>query len=201
VRELFIATGNRGKLKEIDAILQGVVDHLVTPSACLPLPLVEEDGVTFEENAIKKARAAASASGIPSLADDSGLVVDILGGRPGVLSARFAGEHASDGENIARLLAELATTPAGPRRARFVCVMALCHPDGRCETFDGTLEGQIIDTPRGSHGFGYDPVFHLDEYDATLAELPADIKNRISHRAKALEQLKSYLAARVPSAE
>jgi XTP/dITP diphosphohydrolase len=201
VKELFVATGNRGKLKEIEAILQGVVELLVPPSACLPLPVVEEDGSTFEENAIKKARAAATATGIPALADDSGLVVDILGGRPGVLSARFAGAHASDGENITRLLAELATAPAAPWRARFVCVMALCQPDGGCQTFSGTLEGRIVSTPRGSHGFGYDPVFHLDDYDATLAELPADIKNRISHRAHALEQLKSHLAVIVRSAE
>jgi XTP/dITP diphosphohydrolase len=195
MKQLFVATGNRGKLSEIRAILHGVVDELLSPDQFPNLPEVEEDGATFEENAIKKARSAAQATGLPSLADDSGLVVDLLHGRPGVLSARYAGEGASDGANIAKLLQDLSSLPAEPKRAHFVCVMAFCLPDGSCATFHGELHGEIISDPAGSHGFGYDPVFYLPDYGMTLAQLDPEQKNVISHRAAALARLRGNLAA------
>jgi XTP/dITP diphosphohydrolase len=194
MKQLFVATGNRGKLAEIRAILNGVVEELVSPDRYPALPAVDEDGDTFEANALKKALSAARATGLPALADDSGLVVDLLGGRPGVLSARYAGMGASDAENMARLLRDLSSFPPGPRTARFVCVMALCLPDGSCRTFHGELHGEIIAEPAGSHGFGYDPVFFLPDHGRTLAQLEPEQKNVISHRGAALARLKEALA-------
>jgi XTP/dITP diphosphohydrolase len=193
MRELFVATRNRGKLKEFEALFAGVVDRLLSPADMPDVPDVEEDGATFQENALKKARSAALAIGKPVLADDSGLVVDALGGSPGVFSARYAGEAASDCDNNARLLDEMALVPAGRRTAAFRCVIALCLPDGDCRTFDGELKGIILAAPRGTGGFGYDPLFLVPECGQTLAELPLEIKNRISHRGKALAKLKEYL--------
>jgi XTP/dITP diphosphohydrolase len=194
MKRLLVATGNRGKLAEIAAILSGVVDEILSPADVPGLPAVDEDGATFEENAVKKALSASRATGLPVLADDSGLVVDILGGRPGIHSARYAGEGASDADNTAKLLRELAPLPTGPRRARFVCVVALCLPDGSCSTFSGELPGEIVPEPSGNHGFGYDPVFYLPEYGQTLAELSPQTKNLISHRAAALARLRDHLA-------
>ncbi len=191
--ELFVATRNRGKLKEFESLFAGVVDRLLSPADIPDVPEVTEDGATFQENAVKKARAAAQAIGKPAFADDSGLVVDALGGRPGVYSARFAGEGASDHDNNALLLREMSFIPAEKRTAAFRCVIALCFPDGTCRTFDGELKGVILDTPRGMGGFGYDPLFLVPEYGQTLAELPLDVKNRISHRGNALAKLKEYL--------
>ncbi len=142
---------------------------------------------------MKKACSAALATGKPVLADDSGLVVDALGGDPGVFSARYAGEGASDNDNNTKLLVEMVNLPAERRSAAFCCVIALCFPDGTCRTFDGELRGVILDAPRGTGGFGYDPLFLVPEYGQTLAELPLDIKNSISHRGKALAKLKEYL--------
>ena len=194
MKELVVATGNRGKLLEIGELLRDRVERLLSPADFAAFPVVVEDGVTFAENAVKKALAAAEATGRPVLADDSGLVVDALGGRPGVYSARFAGEDAGDGDNNARLLEELAEVPQEQRTAAFHCVIALCYPDGTCRTFDGELRGLILATPRGSGGFGYDPLFLVPEFGQTLAELPMTIKNRISHRGKALAALKEFLA-------
>lgn len=193
MRELFVATRNRGKLKEFESLFAGVVDRLLSPADIPDVPEVTEDGTTFQENAVKKARTAAQAIGKPVFADDSGLVVDALGGRPGVYSARYAGEGASDNDNNALLLREMASIPAKERTAAFRCVIALCFPDGTCRTFDGELKGVILDTPRGTGGFGYDPLFLVPEYGQTLAELPLDVKNRISHRGNALVKLKEYL--------
>lgn len=193
MRELLVSTRNRGKLKEFEALFAGVVDRLLSPADIPGVPEVTEDGATFRENAVKKARAAALAIGKPVLADDSGLVVDALGGRPGVFSARFAGEEASDDDNNAMLLREMVSLPAEQRTAAFRCVIAICFPDGSCQTFDGELRGVILDAPRGTGGFGYDPLFLVPEYGQTLAELPLEIKNSISHRGKALEKLKDYL--------
>ncbi len=193
MRELFVATRNRGKLKEFEVLFTGVVDRLLSPADIPDVPEVTEDGATFQENAVKKARAAALAIGKPVFADDSGLVVDALGGRPGVYSARFAGEGASDNDNNALLLREMSSVPTEERTAAFRCVIAICFPDGSCRTFDGELEGVILDSPRGTGGFGYDPLFLVPEYGQTLAELPLDVKNRISHRGKALVKLKEYL--------
>jgi XTP/dITP diphosphohydrolase len=194
MKELLVATGNKGKLKELELLLQGSVERIRSLADFPELPAVEEDGKTFEENASKKARSAAMATGLPVLADDSGLMVDLLGGRQGVHSARFAGQAATDTENNARLLRELAGVPAESRGAAFRCVIALCLPGGSCDTFDGELRGIILETPRGTEGFGYDPLFLVPEYGKTLAELPLAIKNRISHRGKALLGLKEFLA-------
>ncbi len=191
--ELLVATGNKGKMNEIRQIFAGFVDRLYCLADFPDLPEVVEDGQTFEENACKKALSAARATGIPSLADDSGLVVKVLGGRPGVHSARYSGVGASDVENNRKLLQELAGLPANERGAFFYCAVALCFPDGTCRTFCGTLSGVMLDAPRGVGGFGYDPLFFVSEYGKTLAELDPEIKNRISHRGKALEELRKYL--------
>lgn len=190
MKELVVASRNRGKIKELSLLLEGVVEQ-VTCAADLDLPEVEEDGSTFEANAIKKAKSACAASGKPSLADDSGLVVKALDGRPGIYSARFAGEGAEDAANNDKLLGEM--TGITDRRAAFKCVIALCLPDGACHTFDGELGGVMLDAPRGEGGFGYDPLFLVPEYGKTFAELSIQIKNRISHRGQALAKLLRFL--------
>ncbi len=187
--KLLVATGNQGKLKEIRRLLEGSgvevlgLDQLENP------PEVVEDGATFEANARKKAVEMAAFSGHLTLADDSGLVVDALGGAPGVLSARYAGAQGDDAANNAKLLQALADTADEQRRAAFHCVMALAWPDGRCQTFAGKVSGLIMRGERGDGGFGYDPLFMVPEYGKTMAELPLDIKNRISHRGNALRQV------------
>lgn len=196
MKELLVATGNRGKLRELEHLLAGVVERLLSLGDFPDLPPVSEDGTTFAENALKKARHAARQTGRVALADDSGLVVAALDGRPGVHSARFAGPDADDARNNAKLLQELAEIPAERRQAAFHCVIALCQPDGVCRTFTGELPGLILTAPRGEEGFGYDPLFLVPEYGKTLAELPLAVKNRISHRGRALAQLKAFLAAR-----
>ena len=193
MKELLVASGNKGKLREFGALLEGVVDTILSPLDFPGLPEVEEDGDSFEANAIKKASSAALFTGRPVLADDSGLSVDYLQGRPGVRSARYAGEGASDADNNALLLRELAGVPAGLRSAAFHCVIALCLPDGSCRTFDGKLAGEILEAPRGTGGFGYDPLFLVSEYGQTLSELPLETKNAISHRGRAMQQLKEAL--------
>ncbi|KAF0218279.1 MAG: dITP/XTP [Geobacteraceae bacterium] len=193
MKELIVATGNRGKFRELELLLQDAVGRLFSLADFPELAPVVEDGATFSENAVKKAKSAALATGKPVIADDSGLVVDALNGRPGVHSARFAGEECSDAENNVKLLRELAEVPAECRTAAFHCVIAFCLPDGTCLTFDGELKGIVMNAPRGSDGFGYDPLFLVPEYGRTLAELPLDVKNRISHRGKALAKLKTYL--------
>lgn len=194
MKELLVASGNKGKLREFGVLLQGLVDNILSPADFPGLPEVEEDGDTFEANALKKARYAAIFTGRPVLADDSGLSVDYLDGRPGVYSARFAGEGASDADNNALLLRELAGVSAELRSAAFHCVIALCQPDGSCQSFDGKLRGEILTAPRGSGGFGYDPLFLVPEYGQTLSELPLEIKNAISHRGRAMQQLKAALS-------
>ena len=182
--KLLIATRNRHKLREIREILS--FDGLILVGADeLPgLPEVEESGATFAENAVKKATELCDASGLWTLADDSGLEVDALGGAPGVYSARYAGEQGNDGANNARLLNELQGVTE--RCARFRCVMALCSPDGRSWMVDGACEGRILAEARGGEGFGYDPLFVPTGFDSTFAELSADQKNQISHRGRAL---------------
>lgn len=195
MRELLVASGNRGKIREIAVLLEGVVEQLLSSADFAALPTVEEDGEDFIANACKKALSAAKAAGVPALADDSGLVVAALGGRPGVYSARFAGEGATDAENNAKLLREMTDIPGERRDAAFHCVIALAFPSGSCVTFSGELKGMILFSPRGGEGFGYDPLFLVPEYGLTLAELPLEVKNRISHRGKALAKLKEHLAA------
>ncbi len=186
---LVIATFNRHKSEEIRAILPGLRLELRSladfPGAGAP----EETGATLAENALIKAAAAAKFCGHWALADDTGLEVDALGGAPGIRSARYAGESASFGENNVKLLSALAGRTERERTARFVCVAALVSPDGRSEVCRGTLEGAIIGAPRGSNGFGYDPVFEVAGTGRTLAEFSAAEKNAISHRVRALRGL------------
>jgi XTP/dITP diphosphohydrolase len=183
---LIVATGNAGKLKEIRNLLGDQI--LLKSLADFPdIPEILEDGDTFEANAIKKAITVARATGIVTLGDDSGLQVDALNGAPGIYSARFAGEEATDSDNNAKLLNLLTSIPHEKRTARFRCVLAMATPDETVHTAEGQCEGFILTEPRGTHGFGYDPLFYLPELNATVAELPVDQKNKISHRGHALQ--------------
>jgi XTP/dITP diphosphohydrolase len=194
LKELVVASGNRGKLAEIAGILQGCVARLYSSADFPRFPDVVEDGETFEANARKKALSAAIFTGMPALADDSGLVVDALAGRPGVHSARFAGEGCGDAANNEKLLRCLDGVELRRRTAAFHCVAALCFPDGTCRTFHGELKGVILESPQGEGGFGYDPLFLVPEFGKTLAELDMETKNRISHRGRALEGLKNHMS-------
>lgn len=195
MRQLLIATSNEGKLREIFGLLDGLVENVISLSHVRGIILPHETGQSFEENALIKARHAATEAGIPALADDSGLEVDILGNRPGVYSARYAGDGATDEKNNEKLLDELKGVSFELRTARFVSSIACCYPDGTCLTFAGVLSGVILDHPRGEQGFGYDPLFLVPEYGKTLAELPLEVKNHISHRARAFAAFKEYLVA------
>ena len=194
MKQLLVATRNRGKIKEIRALLNGLVEEVLCAADLPDLPETVEDGATFAENALKKAREACTATGLPTLADDSGLVVDGLGGRPGVFSARFAGADADDSANNRKLLQDVIGLNQTERRAAFVCNMAFVTPDNIEQLFEGRVGGTIIDQPRGEHGFGYDPLFLVDGYQQTMAELPLEEKNRVSHRGQALLAFKQYLA-------
>ncbi len=187
--KLLVATGNQGKLKEICRLLEGSGVEVVGLNQLLSPPEVIEDGATFADNARKKAVEMAAFSDCLTLADDSGLVVAALDGAPGVHSARYAGEQGNDAANNAKLLEALAGVADDQRQAAFHCVMALAWPDGRCETFAGQVRGLILRGARGDGGFGYDPLFMVPEYGKTMAELPLDIKNRISHRGTALRKV------------
>jgi XTP/dITP diphosphohydrolase len=190
---LLIATRNRGKKAEYAELLAGLDLELVSLADLGIEHEVPEQGATFAENALAKARAYAALSGLVALADDSGLEVDALGGAPGVFSARYAGEDASDEDRYRRLLAEMEGIPEGQRSARFRCVIAIVWPDGRERTAAGSCEGCIALAPRGEHGFGYDPVFYVPEYVCTMAELAPEVKNRISHRARAAQAARPLL--------
>ena len=194
MKQLLVATRNRGKIKEIRALLDGLVEEVICAADLPDLPETVEDGATFSDNALKKAHEACKATGLPTLADDSGLVVDGLDGRPGVFSARFAGPDADDSANNRKLLHEVTGLSEVERSAAFVCNMAFVTPDNVEQLFEGRVGGTIIDQPRGEHGFGYDPLFLVDGYQQTMAELPLDEKNRISHRGQALQAFKQYLA-------
>ncbi len=193
--ELVVATRNAGKLKEIRRLLEPLNVSVLSLDRFPGAPDVEEDGATFASNAAKKAEAIARFTGLPCLADDSGLVVDSLQGRPGVHSARFSGVDADDLSNNRKLLDEMARVPENQRQAAFCCVMALCLPGEPTRFFEGRVEGLILGQGRGDGGFGYDPLFWLHEYGCTMAELPIDIKNRISHRGQALRQALQFLSA------
>ncbi|HSQ63582.1 MAG TPA: RdgB/HAM1 family non-canonical purine NTP pyrophosphatase [Polyangiaceae bacterium] len=200
VHSLVVATNNRGKLEELRALLEGLPIELLTLADVGAKDMViVEDGATFEENAIKKARAVAEATMMLTLADDSGLEVDALGGQPGVRSARFAHERATDSENNAALLGRLEEVgdarDDGRFPARFRCVLALVDPYEAHEPHlsEGRCEGAITRTPRGTGGFGYDPLFLVEGGDKTMAELAAEEKNRISHRALACLRLRPVL--------
>ena len=193
---LCIATGNMGKQVEFRELLADWAGELVFPQE-LGLRLdVDEVGDSYAEIAALKARAYTAASGLPCLADDSGLEVDALDGAPGLYTARYAGPGASNADRWAKLLGALAETPEGQRDARFRCAVALVRPGSTlAETVEGTCEGQITFGPRGTEGFGYDPIFFVSEYGCTMAELPAAIKNQISHRARAVQAARPLLDA------
>ena len=193
--ELVIATRNAGKLREIRHLLEGVGINVLGMEAFPGLPEVVEDGHTFAANAAKKAETVARLTGRPCLADDSGLTVEVLDGEPGVHSARYAGEPGNDAANNARLLRELAEVPDDRRQAAFCCVMALCRPGQPTCLFEGRVAGRILRAPRGTGGFGYDPLFLVEGFGRTMAELPLAEKNRISHRGQALRQVVAALTA------
>ncbi len=188
---LLIATTNPGKVREYQALLDGLSLEFISLNEVGITSEVEETGATYAENAELKARAYASMSGLLTLADDSGLEVDALNGRPGVHSARYAEDSA---RQIRRLLAELSAVPDEKRTARFQCAIALAWPDGHVEIVNGTCKGCIAYEARGANGFGYDPIFYMPEYHATMAELPGDLKNIVSHRARAAQQARAILA-------
>jgi|YNPNPStandDraft_1061719.scaffolds.fasta_scaffold32904_2 XTP/dITP diphosphohydrolase len=192
--KILIATHNRGKLREYAALLAGLPIEWVTLDDVGVSTEVEETGSTFEQNALLKAEAYARLSGLPTLADDSGLEVDALGGAPGVQSARYAGSDASDADRYRLLLERMKNVPDAQRSARFRCVVALYIPGGEVYTAEGICEGRITHAPRGTYGFGYDPVFFVNECGVTMAELAPEIKNRISHRARAVQALRPQLA-------
>lgn len=194
--KVVLATKNAGKAKEIGRMLEGSGVEIISLEGFPEVELPPETGKTMKENALLKARAAAGATGLPALADDSGLEVDFLGGAPGVYSARYSGEKATDEENWKKLLRELEGIPAERRAARFRCAIALVGFDAEEHLFEGVFEGLIAEAPRGTGGFGYDPVFFVPEAGRTAAELAPDEKNRISHRARALDALKAFLSTR-----
>jgi XTP/dITP diphosphohydrolase len=197
---LVMATRNPGKVRELQELLQDLGITLLSLADFPHLPEIPEEGATFAENAAAKALTVARLTGLPALADDSGLAVDALGGAPGVFSARYALDRTApdpptDTDNWRKLLEELQDVPWDERGARFVCEIALARPDGRLYRAHGECLGVIALEPRGKTGFGYDPVFWVPEYEATMAQLGPAIKNRISHRARALAALKDLLAS------
>lgn len=186
---LVIATTNQNKLKEFKEILKDLNIEVRSLADFGPIPEIIEDGKTFDDNAYKKAWYTARYLGLPAIADDSGLVVDALDGAPGVYSARYAGENATDAENVTKLLSEL--DGVENRKAHFQCVLSIAVPSGPALTYEGDCEGIIIDERRGDNGFGYDPIFYFEEYNKTFAELSSEEKHRVSHRGKALAQVKA----------
>jgi XTP/dITP diphosphohydrolase len=198
--KLLLATNNTGKVKEFRNLLAGIPFELVTPKEIGIVMDVDETGATYRENARLKACALATQSGLLTLADDSGIEIDALNGAPGVMSARYAGENASDAERVNFLLSKLKDVPQEKRTARFYCVIAIAHPDGKVEYCDGECKGTIAFEPSGASGFGYDPVFYLPEFGKAMAELTAEIKNRVSHRARAAQKAKMLLLKMVKTA-
>lgn len=196
MKRVVLASGNKGKVREINEILAGL-DIEVVPQTEFDVPEAEETGLTFVENAILKARNAAKHTGLPAIADDSGLEVDALKGAPGIRSARYAGPGASDRDNLEKLLQELAGVDEADRAARFQCLMVyMAHEaDPTPLICQGTWEGRIAREPAGDNGFGYDPVFFVPDHDCTAAQLPAGEKNRLSHRGQALRSLVDALCA------
>jgi XTP/dITP diphosphohydrolase len=193
--KVVVATRNRGKLREIVPLLAGLGLDLVTIDDVAPAAELREDGDTFEDNALAKARQAAAATGLPAIADDSGLAVDALAGAPGVWSARYAGLPSDDARNNAKLLDALRGVPPARRGAEFRCLAAFVDRAAGLEILRaGACRGEILEVPRGTDGFGYDPLFLVPALGRTMAELPLDEKNRLSHRAAAFRALASALA-------
>ena len=203
MRDLLVATTNSGKFAEVQAFLKKLPLRTISLRSLIDPPQVVEDGQTFEENALKKARTLAQFFGMPTLADDSGLEVDALNGAPGVYSARYAGEQGDDDLNNQKLLRELNSVPAEKRTARFVCALALCVPraNGVDEwTVRESCEGRIAFGLSGSHGFGYDPLFFYPPFGKTFGEIERDVKATVSHRGKALKKLAENLPVLLGSA-
>ncbi|MFI9613701.1 RdgB/HAM1 family non-canonical purine NTP pyrophosphatase [Streptomyces sp. NPDC052023] len=192
---LILATRNPGKITELKAILAdaGLTHDLVGADAYPDVPDVRETGVTFGENALLKAHALAQATGLPAVADDSGLCVDVLGGAPGIFSARWSGKHGDDRANLELLLAQLSDIATEHRGAHFACAAALALPDGTERVVQGRLRGRLRHEPAGTHGFGYDPILQPEGESRTCAELSPDEKNAISHRGKAFRALVAVL--------
>lgn len=196
IRRVLFATGNEGKMREIRSILADTGAAVVSMKEAGMSVDIAEDGTTFEENALIKARAVAAVLTEPDsvvLADDSGLVIDALGGEPGIYSARYMGEDTSYEEKNANLISRLEGVPDEKRTARFVCAIAAVLPDGREYKVQAAIEGRIGYEQKGGGGFGYDPIFYVPEFGKTTAEMTAEEKNRVSHRGKALEQMKEVL--------
>jgi XTP/dITP diphosphohydrolase len=193
LKKLLLATNNKGKVREYQSLLKGIPYKIVTLADCGITAAVEEVGGSFEENAALKAVTLAKQSGLLSLADDSGLEVDTLGGEPGSLSHRYAGENATDADRITFLLSKLKNVPEKQRTAQFRCVIAIAAPAGKVELCSGLCRGVITAAPRGNQGFGYDPIFYLPELKKTMAELTLEEKNLISHRARAASKAREVL--------
>jgi XTP/dITP diphosphohydrolase len=192
--DIIIATKNKNKVKEIKHLLKNMsVNVMSVEDGQWDVPDVVEDGTTFKDNAIKKAKTIAGITGKITLADDSGLEVDALGGQPGIISARFSGDNASDRENNLKLLNMLQGVPEDRRGAQFRSAIAIASPDGKVEVVEGVCRGEIGLSEKGGQGFGYDPLFIPAGYNKTFAELSLDIKNKISHRGRALEKAKLIL--------
>ncbi len=196
--KLVFATRNQGKLKELRQLLSLEGLEIISLDQLPDAPEIEETGETFADNAALKARGIMEATGLPALADDSGLEVDALGGAPGVHSARYAGPGATDADRVELLLKNLSSVEPERRTARFRCVVAFADPEqpGHVTFHGGSCEGRILDHTRGSGGFGYDPVFFVEELGQTFAEAPADKKNQISHRGQAMRQMTEFLRRR-----
>ena len=194
---LVLATRNLAKLAELRRILEaGQVPVEVADLGEYPgMPEVAETGLTFEENALLKARAVAAFTGLPAVADDSGLCVDALNGMPGVLSARWSGKHGDDEANLWLVLGQMSDVPAGRRGAHFTCAAALVLPSGAEQVTEGVLDGSLTREPRGGNGFGYDPIFLPDGFDQTTAEMTAEAKDAISHRGRAFRALTPFITA------
>jgi len=190
---IIIATNNKGKVKDFEALFHPMGYQIKSLRDFPEIEEIEETGTTFEENAILKAEYLANVLQIPVIADDSGLIVDALEGRPGVYSARYAGLHKSDEDNLQKVLSELHDVFPGKRTARFYCALALAAPGKKTITVNGTVEGYISSEKRGTNGFGYDPIFFLPELDKTMAELSTDEKSGLSHRANAIKALMNVI--------
>ncbi|MDO9515597.1 MAG: XTP/dITP diphosphatase [Syntrophales bacterium] len=193
---IVFASKNKGKIRELKALLTGMNVDLLSLHDYSDAPHINEDGATFYENALKKARVISEYTGSTVIADDSGLEVDYLGGAPGIHSARYSGAGATDERNIRKLLEEMEGVPEEQRGAAFRCALVLYRTDGTFEIFEGELKGTISREPSGSEGFGYDPVFVVPEYGKTVAEIDPGTKNRISHRGTAFVKLKKSLQER-----
>lgn len=191
--KLLVATTSTGKLREYRTLLRGISYELISLPEAGIKSSVEENGKSFEENARLKAEALATESNMLTLADDSGLEVDVLNGEPGVMSARYAGENATDNERISYLLAKLRDVPLEKRSARFKCVIAIACPNGKTELCSGECSGFITMEAHGKNGFGYDPIFFFPKLEKTMAELPVAVKNRVSHRGRAAKKARRLL--------